>query len=57
MAPMEIESQLEHGVGVSHLCLLPAAEHIPSFFEVGSYGDRSTDEFRVSEPCCVGLLL
>lgn len=47
---MEIESKLEHGVGASRLCLLPASEHIPSSFQVGSYGDRSTDELRVSGP-------
>lgn len=54
---MEIESKLEHGVGASRLCLLPASEHIPSSFQVGSYGDRSTDELRVSGPRGVGLLL
>lgn len=54
---MEIECKLEHGVGASRLCLLPASEHIPSSFQVGSYGDRSTDELRVSGPRGVGLLL
>lgn len=57
LAPMEIESKLEHAVGASRLCLLPASEHIPSSFQVGSYGNRSTDELRVSGPRCVALLL
>lgn len=32
LAQMEIESKLEHGIGVSHLCLLPAHQRVPSFF-------------------------
>lgn len=32
LAQMKIESKLEHGIGVSHLCLLPAHQCAPSSY-------------------------